>query len=64
MATRNERIESIFQLMEYDELTDAQHDLVISFENQFKRRGNLSDKQYEILENIFEQAAGKVEWSR
>ncbi len=59
-----DRIKSIFLLMEYDELTDAQHDLVISFEDQFNRRGSLSERQAEILEDIFEKAAGRVEWSR
>ena len=59
-----ERIEHIFKFMEYDYLTDAQMDLVVSFESQFENRGSLSDKQIEVLESIFKQAAGKVEWSR
>jgi hypothetical protein len=46
--------------MEYEVLTDAQHDLIISFESQFERAGKLSDRQYEILESIFEQAASKA----
>lgn len=60
----SERIKHIFQFMEYDELTDAQHDLIISFEDQFKRKGRLTDRQAEILEDIFAKAAAKIEWSR
>lgn len=51
-----ERIEHIFKFMEYDNLTDAQHDLIISFEKQFRQRGSLSERQVEILEDIFEKA--------
>jgi hypothetical protein len=57
-------IDMMFQMMEYDYLTDAQHDLIISFQEQYEKRGFLSDKQHEILEDIFNGAAGKVEWSR
>jgi hypothetical protein len=46
--------------MEYDVLSDAQHDLVISFQEQFQSRGGLSDRQFEILEDIFERAAEKA----
>jgi hypothetical protein len=56
----NDRIEHIFQFMEYGELTDAQHSLVESFEEQFERRGSLSDRQVEILEDIFERAAERA----
>ena len=54
----------MFKLMEYDELSEAQEKLVISFEEQFNNRGSLTARQFEILEDIFEKAAGKVEWSR
>ena len=64
MSKINDRIKSIFQLMEYEELTDDQHKLIVSFEEQFNHRGSLTPRQYEILESIFEQAASKVEWSR
>jgi len=53
----NDRIEHIFKFLEYDQLTDAQHSLVESFEEQFERSGSLSDRQVEILEDIFERAA-------
>ena len=43
--------------MEYDVITDAQHDLILSFERQFYKNGFLSLRQYEILESIFKQAA-------
>lgn len=58
-----ERIRHIFKFMEYDEITDSQMNLVVSFEKQFQRSGRLSDRQIEILEDIFQQAAEKVEWS-
>jgi len=56
----NDRIEHIFKFLEYDQLTDAQHSLVESFEEQFERRGSLSDRQVEILEDIFERAAERA----
>ena len=59
-----DKIEMMFRLMEYDELSEAQHNLIESFEEQFKNRGHLTARQGEILEDIFDQAAGKVEWSR
>ena len=59
-----DKTKMMFDLMEYDYLTDAQHDLVISFQEQFESRGSLSDRQFEILEDIFKRAAESVEWSR
>ena len=56
----NDRIEHIFKFLEYDQLTDAQNSLVESFEEQFERRGSLSDRQVEILEDIFERAAERA----
>ncbi len=38
-------------------ITDAQHYLILSFQKQFDKWGSLSDRQYEILESIFKQAA-------
>ena len=52
-----ERINHIFQFMEYDELSEAQHDLICSFESQMGTRGWLSVRQVEILEDIFRKAA-------
>ena len=59
MADKAERIRMLFQLMKYDALSDAQHDLIVSFEDQFKRRGVLSDRQFEILWDIYQRAAEK-----
>ena len=59
-----DKTEMMFRLMEYDELSEAQHNLVESLEEQFNNRGHLTARQFEILEDIFDQAAGKVEWSR
>ena len=60
----NERVDMMFKLMEYDYLSDAQHDLVVSYEEQYNRKGRLSVLQMEILEDIFKRAAESVEWSR
>ena len=56
MNKRNETTEMMFKLMDYDHLSDAQHDLIISFESQFVRTGSLSYRQFEVLSNIFQQA--------
>ena len=52
-----ERIKHIFKFMEWDVLTDRQFELVESFEEQFNRSGSLSERQMEILEDIFKRAA-------
>ena len=57
MNNSSERIKHILKYMEYDVITDAQHDLILSFERQFYKNGFLSLRQYEILESIFKQAA-------
>jgi NADH:ubiquinone oxidoreductase subunit E len=54
---QRDRAEHIFKFMEYDQLTDSQHDLVLKFETQFESKGWLSDRQIEIMEDIFKQAA-------
>ncbi len=55
-----EKVKMMFKLMEYDVLSEAQHDLVISFEKQFQSWGGLSGRQCEILEDIFKKAAGRA----
>ncbi len=60
MTDRKDRIKHIFQFMEYEELSEKRLDLIISFEKQYKNQSSLSEKQYDILEDIFKQAAGKV----
>lgn len=57
---QKDRAEMMFKLMEYDYITDAQHTMVASFEKQFEQRGDLSDRQFEILESIFNQAAERA----
>jgi len=52
----SDRITHLLRYMEYDYLTDAEHDLVCSFEKQFERKGSLSDRQLKILEDINERA--------
>ena len=57
MTTEEERIKHILKYMEWDNLSESQHDLIISFEEQFERNGYLSDRQMEILEDIFSKVA-------
>ena len=56
----HDRIEHIFQFMEYDYLTDDQHSLVVDYENYYEENERLSDKQMETLESFFKQAAEKA----
>lgn len=51
-----ERIKHLFKYMEYDYLTDKEHDLVVGFEAQFNKNGKLSERQLEILESINSRA--------
>jgi len=60
MANCVERIEHIFDFMEYGQLSDAQFNLVESFEQQFLERRRLSENQYQILEDIFKRAAERA----
>ena len=60
----NAEIKMMFKLMEYDYLTEPQENLIVSFELQFNSKGYLSEKQQDILSDIFKRAAEKVEWSR
>lgn len=55
-----DRIDHIFQFMEWDELTDNQLDFVASLEMQWKNKHWLSEKQIEALESIFKQAAERA----
>lgn len=52
-----ERIKHIFRFIKFGALSEAQENLVINFEEQFLDRGRLSDRQVEILEDIFRRAA-------
>ena len=57
MSTRFERIDCLFKTLDEDYCSEKQLELVESFRDQFCRRGNLSDKQMEILEDINKQAS-------
>ena len=59
-----DKIKMMINLMEYDYLSEKQHNLIVSFEAQFNRTGTLSERQFEILHDIFTGAAERVEWSR
>jgi hypothetical protein len=37
------------------ELTNWESDFIVSIDNQFENRGNLSDRQCEILEKIYDK---------
>lgn len=57
---KSDRVEHILKFMEWNAISDRQHQLVISFEDQFRRRGVLSERQLEILEDIFRRAAEDI----
>lgn len=57
MANKRERIECCFKLMEYDNLSEEQHNIIISLEEQYLKNNKLSEKQIELLESIFRRAA-------
>jgi hypothetical protein len=59
-SKRADRIAHCFKYMEWEEVTDGQMTYLESFEKQFKRNGDLTDRQCEILESVFEQAAEKA----
>jgi len=54
------KAEMFFKLMEYDQLTERQLDLVERFERQFLNTQDLSQRQFDVLEDIFNQAAEKA----
>ena len=54
---KEDRIKHIFQYMEYDNLSDSQHNFIISLEEQFNEKGYLSQRQLDALEDIFRRAA-------
>jgi len=58
-AITYDKIEMMFNFMEYDFLSDAQHDLILSLEDYYTRTGKFSDAQFELLSDIFKQAAEK-----
>ena len=57
---QKDRAEHIFLFMEWKHVTDDQHNLLISFEEQFENKGYLSNTQMDILESIFNQANEKA----
>lgn len=57
---RHDRIEHCFKYMEWESVTDGQMTYLVSFEKQFGQKGDLSDRQCEILENIFARAAERA----
>jgi hypothetical protein len=52
----DQRIEHIFKYLDYEKLTDGQERLVISFHDQYLAKGYLSQRQEEVLEDIFRRA--------
>lgn len=56
MPQKNDRIKHLLKYIERDYCTDKQNELIDSFHEQFEKRVTLSDKQYEILEDINHQA--------
>ena len=60
MTTQKDRVPHILKFMEYDQLSDNEHEWVCKFEKTFDRQGYLSDRAMEILEDIFKRAAEKA----
>jgi len=60
MTPQEDRILHIIHFMEYDVLSDSQHDWVVRLEEKFNKYGYLSEREMEILEDIFKQANEKA----
>jgi len=52
-----DRIEHIFKFMEYSVITDDQCSLIVKYEEFYNKNSFLTDRQMEVLESIFKQAA-------
>ncbi len=50
------RVGHILKYIDLDTLSDAQERLVLSIAQQFERNGRISDRQLEVLEDIYRQA--------
>jgi hypothetical protein len=53
---KDQRLEYIFKYIDMGKLTDGQERLIISFEDQYRRKGYLSSRQEEVLEDIFRRS--------
>jgi len=53
---QRDRVEHILSYVQWDVLTERELDLMGSFEAQFQRNGNLSDRQLEVMESIFSKS--------
>jgi hypothetical protein len=51
-----ERLSKIFKILELCSLSYKQEELVLSFQDQFRKNGTLSPRQTSILEDIYERA--------
>lgn len=56
MADRDQRLEHIFKYIDMEKLTDGEERYVLSFEEQYERKGYLSQTQEGILEDIFRRS--------
>lgn len=53
---KQDRIEEIFKVLSLCSLSYKQEELVLSFEDQYKKHKKLSEKQLSILIDIYERA--------
>lgn len=53
------QIKQCFETIDYDMLSDEQHNLIVSFEEQFNHRGYLSKRQQGVLQSVYRQALAK-----
>lgn len=54
-----DNIKILFKLIEWDRLTDRELDLIGSFQQYFLDTCKLSDRQFEILNDIFDRASAR-----
>lgn len=51
-----DNVKILLKLMEWNRLSDRELDLLESFQEQFEAKGQLSDAQFEALNDIFDRA--------
>ena len=52
------RITHVLAFMDYNNLSEKEEELIVSFKKQFEKKKSLSDEQVRILEEIYERHMG------
>lgn len=58
-AKKKESVKRMFEILKLCSVSIKQEELLESFEEQFNERGTLSDRQLNILMDIYERAESK-----